>query len=257
MYRCKTLFILLAIGLITQCRKPSPCMDINNPECSNYDPCRGLKEANADFGFFDRRLSAYGDTIYYLEMTDTIYVVSGGSNKVYFKAQSGMENYSWKIGQDPREFTDSLFYLDFDPVPGEIEVTLTVTHNTDLDCFPDGKIVDTRTKRFYIKPFIRLDELPAIGFFKGYDTDSPELIYTIEVIGDGVIGIPPDCDRIYGIPALVSQQAFVFDDAEFYQCHRPVGGGKRNHDDPELVIDYEVTNESGRRIKKQFRGVKQ
>ncbi|GJM34211.1 MAG: hypothetical protein DHS20C18_32120 [Saprospiraceae bacterium] len=39
--------------------------------------------------------------------------------------------------------------------------------------------------------------------------------------------------------------------------HRPIGGGKRGHDDPELVIDYEITDEDGNQVIKQFRGVKQ
>ncbi len=168
-----------------------------------------------------------------------------------------MDSYSWKVGLDPREFTDSLFFLSFDPEPGLIDVTLTVTHDTNLECFPNGKVTDTKTKSFYIKLFEELTELPAIGVFRGYDIDLPDALYTIEVTADGVLGLPPYCERYYGISALVSQQEFVFDHSQLYLCGRPIGGGKRGHDDPELVIDYVITNEFGRRESKQFRGVKQ
>lgn len=107
-----TILLLFTFLIFTQgCKKEDdePCCDASNPECANYDPCFGRKDAvSADFRTEMRRSLSLTRSL--ILQADTFF-----AGDVYFVAEdSSAESYEWKVGSDPRTFIDQEFFLTFD-----------------------------------------------------------------------------------------------------------------------------------------------
>ena len=49
-----TLFLLLSIIMLISFSCEKDCNDPINPDCGNYDPCLGIAQPDADFGFYKK-----------------------------------------------------------------------------------------------------------------------------------------------------------------------------------------------------------
>jgi len=132
------LFFSAIFGLLFySCGKD--CTDDTNPECPNYDPCKGKTPTNANF-----------KTMVYCG--DTLVEVDFAMNHVamwYFVAEdSTADEYLWEIGSET--YTTRIVNLKGFPNEVHIPIKLTVKRNKpNTKCFPDDKGIATLTKSIY------------------------------------------------------------------------------------------------------------
>ena len=237
-------FLFIFFQIYTSCKKDDDCQDAADPLCSNYDPCLGAVETDADFGFYSRQVGH--DTVYWFSARDTVYSLHGA--RIYFRAHHAMESYEWKVGSDPRVFRDSVFDLDFDEnIQGNIVVRLIVTNGPKTDCFPRDDGRDTVSKSFYLKPIDELKEVPMFGKFKGHDEGYPDIEFVVEISPEdaGLRGLPNDCDVFYAPPwgafdFIGWQWDFIIDPQPNYACGDPEGEGHVSDDRNTLTIEYSL-----------------
>ncbi len=116
------------------------CDDPSNIECFNYDPCFGKNPVSAEF-VIEESLPGRSTT-YFIESDTVIY----GSNLVRFRAIHEAENYTWRIGNDPREWNTrsvTLYFKDY----LDISVSLSVSSTPDTSCFPHDNGQDTAIRK--------------------------------------------------------------------------------------------------------------
>jgi hypothetical protein len=169
-----------------------------------------------------------------------------------------MDSYKWKVGADPRTFTDSVFFLSFKDNNGPLSAQLNVTNDANTDCFPDDMGIDEQSKSIFLKRIESYEEFPIYGLFEGYDEETPNERYTIEITFTGLIyDFPKDCNWIQGMPLVISHRSFVFDQKSGYGCSHPIGTGQLQPDNS-LVIDYWVEDENNPDvlIEKRFIGTR-
>jgi len=153
------------------------------------NPCKEKKPFTADFGIYQ----SLGDSLYII---DTVLLVDpafrertlNSSEAIVFKASGDYDTYEWKIGDDPRIFTQKQFALNFDRAAlGEIKVTLTATGKAVTSCFADDDGRDTQVQSFRI---LRGEDfsLSILGKFEGYVTSNPSRKFTFEIRD---FGLPP------------------------------------------------------------------
>ena len=256
-----SLVMVVCFVLFAACRpKEEVCCDPYNPECPNYDPCLTVFPADASFDILIR-LSK--DNFYYPEDTtiwypvhDTVFIY-GAAGPVYFRAQSPyMDRYSWKIGADPRDFSDSLFYLSFfvnEGGVGDIPVRLAVANDTLGNCLASSEQRDTTWQSFFIKhvsllPDSDLPPYPMNGSFAGYVDQDSSQFHEIEIVKLGAL-IRHFPDAWGEIPAFIApKEMWIFPDGN------PRGYGKLLDDYKTVVIDYEVRQDDGSWESHQFVG---
>lgn len=151
-------FILSFLLFAFSCRKN---------EIKPVDPCASAELFQADF-FIQEEV---GDS---LIKTDK--VLQYGF--VVFEAAEIYDSYEWKIGEDPRSFTDRKVRLLFTDTIKSIEVQLIATKKASA-CFPSDKTVDTIRKNFSVIPW---REAPIIGTYVGSFESTPGIIDTVKVI---------------------------------------------------------------------------
>lgn len=249
---------LIALSLFyPSCTKP--CFDPQNPDCEDYDPCFGLSGTSADFDMISCINCNYSDSL--MRKADTI---MGGL--VYFEAQESLDTYTWKVGSDPRIFTEKRFRLRFSDFKGPINIQLVGTKRINPNCFPDDDGIDTVNKILYVTGGLPDSLIPITGVFEGYDESEPDSIYQIEHrISDitwsyGLDHFPKKCDRPENwlIGTVLGYTSFKISNRNgeyFPECGHPIGYGDLQADRKTLIIHYQVT-ENNRRIDKKFIGTK-
>lgn len=262
MYRVNFLgllvFLLFIMGF-ESCKKD--CYDPFNPDCVDYDPCIGEVKADAEFGFYKRKVGT--DTIFWIPVVDTFYNwCNGGGNQLFFRANnSQMDNYEWTVGSDPRTFTDSIFFLNFECISGQVNTTLRVDNEFLEGCFSDEMKIDIATKGIYMKILPSLLEQPIYGKYEGFNEGQEGEVFTIELkpFAPGIIGFPMGCNNA-SIPAFINGRNFMIDVSEVYQnCGRPEGFGFLQEDNQTLIIEYKLTEEidgEEKRVNKRFIGTR-
>lgn len=262
--------LLLANG----CRekKEADCFDHFNPACADYDPCLQKFRTEAEFGLFNR--SVRNGVSIYLPFRDTIPIsAGGGERRIFFRAaDTRMDAYEWRIGQDPRVFTDSLFSLLFSNVSGWINFSLT-TYNDQHDpsCFPSDSGKATVQKAYYFKPYSDFSDegliaqFPIFGSYLGHEEGSPQDTFRIRIEWidlslPSIFNLPRGCDLAStAYTSTFNTHYFLVDGtrpgliSEF--CHDPKVYAVLQPDNQTLHIDYEVTR-LGKRIKRKWVGVK-
>lgn len=132
-------------------------------------PCPNDPQHSEEIGTYE----AVGDTTF---VTDTLYQY----RPVYFKSPKEVMNALWKIGDDPREFTQNSFFLVFNQT-GSYNVKLSGIKS--IPCSSDKEVIDFQDT-FTIVPNNFISPLPGkyIGKNSGENNE-----YTIEIkywIGD-------------------------------------------------------------------------
>lgn len=176
-------FLILAQG----CKKEedNPCCDATNPECPNYDPCFGRKDAvSADFRTEMRRsLSLTRSKIL---VADTFF-----AGDVYFVAEdSSAESYEWRVGSDPRTFIDQEFFLTFDcpsSLYQDIYIQLITERLSDSNCTRVDLLKDTVKKMIY---FVKEIESPVFGQYRGFLKTDPTNQFNIDIIYKSAVSNP-------------------------------------------------------------------
>ena len=235
----------------------TPCEDITNPECENYDPCHA--QTNAAFIVIDSL--GYGtNDVGHTFVTDTFW-----QNKyIRFRALHDNATYEWKIGSDPHIWTKKEFNLYFDEAAvGNISVRLVTTSPPNADCpGDDGR--DTSYRTIYVFPGSLTDlweSLPMFGTFTGYDTDNPDVLYDVSInVLDSLghfgylIGLNNCLDNTYDF--LASYRGFVWESDNIINCSNPKGYATLGDDLKTLTILYNVGEVGGIRTEKTFIGIK-
>lgn len=232
------------------------CKDDDNMS----NPCEGEVETTAEFEFVDKRMS--GQDVYWLPILDTVYnLSSGGGNKVHFRAKSDkMDSYKWRVGSDPRTFTDSVFFLNFEDVEGILDVELSVTNDVLEGCFDGDSGMASLVKSVYLKNIASWEDFPMKGKFRGSNVSEPDHVFTIEFheyLPD-LFNFPDGCNEFQGLPLVMSDRSFAFNTTYSNNCGSPSGIGYLKNGNDTLVIDYEIESEADPNVleTKQFVGVR-
>ncbi len=256
-------FLAFSSSLACDKCKEEDCDNPANPHCPNYDPCFGKSETNAEFVILDSIVC--GLDFKYLWQSfqiDTSY-----PKDIWFRALHKNDTYEWKIGSDPRTFTEKEFALYID-VPGNIQVRLITTKKIiNQNCFPNDDGRDTFYTNLYIAPFTQI--APIYGRFLGHDQHNPSLEYIVEIkspqtagVYNGVYGLPEGCLKLSNpsLPSIMygSWRNGVIADGEI-NCFEPQGVATIAGDNKTLTIDYTIRTDfsSNNRIKRRFIGIKQ
>lgn len=253
------LFILFLSASVSCCKKEEACQDIWNPACENYDAC--FKKVSAEFKM-QIKTEALIDQFFEV---DTITKI----NAVYFTALDSTDvTYEWKIGNDPRVFTDRVIRIAFSNA-AKIDVKLTVKRKSNCLTIDGGE-------QTLIKPLVIMEKSAISGKYVGYLESKPSEKFTIEIVEpkDSMFGwsfyfidnLPNGSKRSsvdrheasFGIsyrfmdinndiPAVISGGAF-----------QPIAGvGQLTKDHSQLMIEYEMYNVNpAKYIKEKFIGTK-
>jgi hypothetical protein len=164
-FRYGSLLVLLLPLLLWQGCKEK-CDDETNPACENYDPCWDKQTpVSADFevgnawrtgeeGVFPAHYYPGGDTLL------------PGSLK-FTALDSTAESYEWRIGQDPRRWTDRTFFLGFkceNVLYQTIPVQLITTRLRDTLCADVGLLQDTVVRYLHL---VHMTEAKFFGTYRG------------------------------------------------------------------------------------------
>ncbi|MEY4937584.1 MAG: hypothetical protein RIS64_3943 [Bacteroidota bacterium] len=177
--KLKWLFLngLAIISLGVACRKtPDPCAN-RTPDAKDFQMYMTFKNPGS-LGIID--------TYRVPQQLDTFYWSQGSSGflttKIFDSDLVTAQTFNWKIGTDPRVFTNSKFSLSFRVIPdlvNKIDVKLLRERSTDL-CFPNDNGKDTIQKSFYLAN----DQIvtpPQVGRFKGYIVGQEQDTFTVHI----------------------------------------------------------------------------
>jgi hypothetical protein len=155
-------FILFCIITVaTACRKKQD------------NPCEGLTKLSGQFVIKE----LIGDTAF---TADTVF----RDNYVQFQALDNYEIVTWKIGSDPRAWTDPEFSLSFVTVLGTVPINFNGRKTPNRQCFPGDNGIYTSSKELTMveqveKPYVTIS--PLVGSYKGYFTDNPADAFTVRM----------------------------------------------------------------------------
>lgn len=263
------LYLAAALPVLwTGCKKDPPCNDPLNPECPNYDRCLTVPKTNADFIVSDwTRPSEIP-----LPYRDTIPVAN--SVRVEFRAADrNMSRYEWKIGNDPRVFTDTSFYLSFDNVSGWINFSLTSYNDkADAICFPGDSGRTTVNKAYYFKRYTYETEddfvaqYPIFGTYLGADVESPQDTFRVIIKWKylngftSVLNLPRGCPQIwsnadFNTHFFTAYSSFASHPDEAACASPNKVFAELMPDNKTVEINYEFTS-GGQLIKRKWKGTK-
>jgi hypothetical protein len=257
-------FALLLVMLISTCNKERFCNDPNNPICPNFDPCLQAVPANSNFQFV-AVVPNITDTLIDINI-DTSY--SGGNAVYKALVTEGLETYAWKVGADPRVFTEPELYLDFTAFTGDISVTLETTALNTGICLEESQLKDVKTKQIHYAN--RSRTAPIFGIFKGRlvgDVDGTE--YEIQVDNSlppfrrlHGLPLPDDCNfDARGIPLYFGYQYFVsnfLQEGPTPRCRELIVVGRIDLEDSnQLRIEYVYLDDDGDKKEAVFIGRRQ
>lgn len=153
-------FLLIILMMGFRCKK-----DVN--------PCMGAPEPRAEFAIKE----LLRDTAF---NADTIY----GNNPARFETSGSYISVSWKIGDDPRNFTSSSFSLPFNLFRGDIDVHFTGRRDPNPICFPGDSGVYRGKKSLTIVEFsdtANLTVSPLVGHYRGAFNTTPNDTFTVRI----------------------------------------------------------------------------
>jgi hypothetical protein len=139
----------------------------------DMNPCAGLTDPKADFAFKE----VLTDTAFF---ADTVY----GDNPVQFAALQPYKSVLWKVGDDPRQFTNSSFSLIFYPFLGSLNVQFTGRSDANPFCFPGDSGVYRGAKQLTIveqADRATLTISPMVGKYRGAFNTTPNDSFTISI----------------------------------------------------------------------------
>jgi len=137
------------------------------------DPCQGKVQPVAEFTMKE----IVGDTAF---VADTVF----NDNEVQFEALTQYQTVKWKVGNDPRDFTQPKFHLYFLNDLITISITFTGKNEPNKMCFPNDNGVYSGVKQLttveqFDKSILTLS--PLIGRYKGYFTNNPSDTFTVRI----------------------------------------------------------------------------
>jgi hypothetical protein len=137
------------------------------------DPCQGKIMPIANFAVKEM----ISDTAF---EADTIF----RNNYAIFEGLSNYDSVHWKIGNDPRLFTQPTFTLSFNGTLATVPINFTAFKNPDNDCFPrDNGIYNASKELTVVEQFEKaiLTLSPLRGKYKGSYTDNPADTFTVRI----------------------------------------------------------------------------
>lgn len=137
------------------------------------DKCQGLLQPGADFAFKE----VLSDTAFF---ADTVFA----DNPVQFTTRRPYKEQIWKIGSDPREFTNSSFSLLFSPFLGSINVQFTGRNDPNPFCFPGDSGIYRGKKSLTIVEQVDRGSLttsPLTGRYRGSFNNTPGDSFTVRL----------------------------------------------------------------------------
>jgi hypothetical protein len=168
----KLIYIFILFFMYNSCCKD--CTDDSNPECPNYNPCKGKTGNLATFTIYDINTDKC-DADFFCEDKISEFPINADTfynNTLKFEANyPNASSYKWIIGAG--EYTQKSFVLGgFPDVGVDVPVSLIVNYNPN-SCRGGNRSSDTfsriiqRGSNNYIKEV-----------FQGYDVENPSEIYT-------------------------------------------------------------------------------
>jgi len=228
--------------LWTGCKKDPPCDDPLNPECPNYDRCLTVPKTNAEF--IVSNWTSPGEVP--LPFRDTI--PFGGIARLDFRVVNrDMSRYEWKIGHDPRVFTDTTFFLVFENISGWVNFSLTVYNDkADTTCYPGDSGVITVQKSFYFKPYFAqthediVAQYPIFGTYLGYPEGRPQDTSRITIAYPRLLA-PVIYNMIQGCPEINSSTYY---NTHYFVVNGTVGPNQQTCHNPYVFADLASDNKS-------------
>jgi hypothetical protein len=137
------------------------------------NPCEGKVQPKAEFQI----LETLSDTAF---EADTIF----RDNFAGFKVLTSYDSVLWKLGNDPRDFTQQGFSLSFYGTLGTVPVTFRGYKRPATTCFPadNGMYMATRNLTLVEqiqKPILTVS--PLIGKYQGSFTNTPNDTFTLRI----------------------------------------------------------------------------
>ena len=177
-----------------------PCDDPTNPDCSNYDPCYGKHRVTADFYIYENHPDLNPDRGWEYYDTDTLLGQSVLLVAKETKDKYGQDvNYTWLIGGETISGVKSVTRYAF-PANVKIPVTLIVSKEPHLECYPDDDGKDTLT-RYMVFPSMSKITPKWQGEYIGYNTDKPnEQLHISLYTRDTTTGSTSRFPRLSGLP---------------------------------------------------------
>lgn len=261
------LLLLLTFTCCTSCGEDDeqPCVDAFHPDCPNYDPCLSVLPAQPDnIAILDSVPEAFADIGISFSI-DTM----GKGGTVYFRPDIIRDDaiYEWKIGTDPRIFTETILDVNFTGFEGDVQVRLVTKITDEFACLEQAEQIDTSYQSFYIN-YLLIEDFPIIGAYKGATESKPEEEFTLEIYPHQTStstvyrlrGFNLDCieDGNYA-PITFNYDSFVTVHLSFdFRCRELTAVGRlRENDHRVLEVDYSYVDDEGKTIEKRFVGYRQ
>lgn len=171
----KSNFFFTLIGLSFLLLQSCKCDDPSDPNCPNYDPCRGQVSNFANF-YMEEGLFYNGEGEFF--RTDTTLE----NNNVRFTIfDQNVDSVKWFIGADPNIRKGKSINITFDEPYGEIKITAIVYKEKAASCISGEDGIDTLTKSVFVLDWWRA---PYFGTFTGKSSENPEIEFasTIDTI---------------------------------------------------------------------------
>lgn len=262
-----SVLLLLGVTCFVSCREDDeqPCVDANNPDCPNYDPCLGAMPVIADnILVIDSITTTFGDIAYSMPV-DTL----GKGTTVYLRPNeiNTKASYEWQVGTDLRLFTDPIVDMNFTGFEGDVEVRLVTVVENDFDCLPAIETVDTSYYNFYIGA-LAIADFPVHGAFRGALESKPNEEFVIEIyryegstsFSTRIRGFPLDCygEEVYtrlsgGYDWFVTSHRFGD-----FRCRELTSVGRlRENDHRVLEVDYTYVDDNGNKVEEYFVGYRE
>ena len=160
----------MASVLIFSCKKEQPDLPLLQ------DPCECASEVSADFTIKEKLIAPWPDEHY-----DTIYTLTDNiieGKNVFFSAIEPDADYTWYIGAETLHV--ETFGRLMNTGGADVDVSLVVRKEPNLNCFPNDDGYDSITKT--IQVFDRCDTLLMEGYFRVAEqgtTDSIDIGFNI------------------------------------------------------------------------------
>lgn len=159
--RCILCALILLIVLLGSCKK------------SSTNHCQNVLQYTDSFAIKE----IVGDTAFY---ADTIF----RDNYVQFESLLQYDSVRWKIGNDPRKFSDPQFSLSFVNNLLTIPITFTGYKQPNTSCFPGDNGMYMGEKQLTTVEQVDKSTLtlsPLIGRYQGAFTDAPADTFTVRI----------------------------------------------------------------------------
>lgn len=185
-----SIYFQLSIVLLCFIILYAGCSDKNSP--IKPDPCSGKQRVSAKFFMYEMPGTPSPEWENY--DSDTI-----ASGNVRFEVADQSLNCEWYIGSE--KITEKSFIRSGFPRHSYTPITLIVHGTPNTECFPDDDGIDTLT-RYLFQLKSTFDNDLFTGDFKGYNTDNPLEIFTINMDRKYCMPYPP-YDTVLRIRNLV------------------------------------------------------